>query len=90
MVLRCREVDRKHVEAVLEEAKKEYAEKAKLQAPKVTIDDKVYLPPPQKNVNSHEPHWYCSFFFIHKYVIISGYRETMGAVIIVHLDSTLI
>ncbi|GAV86995.1 Acetyltransf_1 domain-containing protein/vATP-synt_E domain-containing protein [Cephalotus follicularis] len=58
VLLRCREVDRKVVEGVVEEAKRAYAEKAKVQAPKVTIDDQVYLPPPATNVDSHEP--YCS------------------------------
>ncbi|XP_066381390.1 V-type proton ATPase subunit E-like isoform X1 [Miscanthus floridulus] len=45
LVLRCRETDRSLVEAVLEVAKKEYAEKAKVNLPKVIIDGKFYLPP---------------------------------------------
>lgn len=60
MLLRCREGDRKLIESVLEEAKREYAEKTNVQAPKITLDDRVYLPPPPKNgaVDSHEPFWY--------------------------------
>ncbi|XP_027356056.1 V-type proton ATPase subunit E2 [Abrus precatorius] len=60
VILRCREGDRKLVESLLEEAKKEYSEKATVQAPKITFDDRVYLPPPPKNaaVDSHEP--FCS------------------------------
>ncbi|XP_007033474.2 PREDICTED: V-type proton ATPase subunit E2 isoform X1 [Theobroma cacao] len=57
VLLRCREVDRKVVESVLEEAKREYAEKLKVQPPKITIDN-VYLPPPPSNADSHDP--YCS------------------------------
>ncbi|KAJ1428163.1 V-type ATPase subunit E [Sesbania bispinosa] len=60
VLLRCREGDRKLVESLLEEAKKEYTEKAKMQAPKIILDDRVYLPPPPKNgaVDSHEQ--FCS------------------------------
>lgn len=54
VLLRCREVDRKLVEAILEEAKREYAGKAKVQAPKVTPDNHVYLPPPPRRLDSHE------------------------------------
>lgn len=57
MLLRCREVDRKLVEAILEEAKREYAGKAKVQAPKVTPDNHVYLPPPPRRLDSHETFW---------------------------------
>lgn len=57
VLLRCREVDRKLVENVLEEAKREYAEKAKVHAPDVTIDKSVYLPPPPSSPNSHDPYW---------------------------------
>ncbi|XVE80713.1 hypothetical protein DITRI_Ditri15bG0002800 [Diplodiscus trichospermus] len=59
VLLRCREVDRKVVESVLEEAKREYADKIKVAAPKITIDN-VYLPPPPptKAADSHQP--YCS------------------------------
>ncbi|KAJ7961049.1 V-type proton ATPase subunit E-like [Quillaja saponaria] len=58
VLLRCRETDRKIVESILDDTKREYAQKAKVEAPKVTIDG-VYLPPPQSgNVDSHEP--FCS------------------------------
>lgn len=59
MLLRCRESDRKLVESLIEEAKKEYSEKANMQAPKIALDDRVYLPPSPKNsaVDSHEPYW---------------------------------
>ncbi|GKV04303.1 hypothetical protein SLEP1_g16475 [Rubroshorea leprosula] len=57
VLLRCREVDRRLVESILEAARQQYAEKAKVQAAKVTIDN-VYLPPPPKSADSHEP--YCS------------------------------
>ncbi|XVF84134.1 hypothetical protein PTKIN_Ptkin17bG0001600 [Pterospermum kingtungense] len=57
VLLRCREMDRKVVESVLEEAKKDYADKLKVATPKITIDN-VYLPPPPTNPDSHQP--YCS------------------------------
>ena len=56
MLLRCREVDRKLVETVLEEAKRIYADKG-FASPKVTIDVRVYLPPPPKGGDSHEAFW---------------------------------
>ncbi|KAJ1263412.1 hypothetical protein BS78_09G182600 [Paspalum vaginatum] len=55
LVLRCREADRSLVEAVLEVAKKEYAEKAKVNLPKVIIDGKVYLPPQRSSRDVHGP-----------------------------------
>ncbi|KAG2626782.1 V-type proton ATPase subunit E-like [Panicum virgatum] len=55
LVLRCREADRSLVEAVLEVAKKEYAEKAKVNLPKVIIDGKVYLPPQRNSRDAHGP-----------------------------------
>ncbi|KAK2981860.1 hypothetical protein RJ640_010377 [Escallonia rubra] len=55
VLLRCRELDVALVESVLEEAKKEYAEKAKVHAPKVTVDKQVYLPPPPTDSESHGP-----------------------------------
>ncbi|XP_022643203.1 V-type proton ATPase subunit E2-like [Vigna radiata var. radiata] len=61
VLIRCRESDRKLVESLIEEAKKEYSEKANVQAPKITLDDRVYLPPPPKKnaaTDSHEP--FCS------------------------------
>lgn len=56
VLLRCREVDKKLVESVLEEAKKACADKGNA-PPKVTIDDRVYLPPPPKGGDSHEQFW---------------------------------
>ncbi|KAK4833800.1 hypothetical protein QYF36_011396 [Acer negundo] len=58
VLLRCREVDKKVVESIVEDAKREYAEKAKVQPPKLTIDDKVFLPSPPSKADSHEQ--YCS------------------------------
>ncbi|KAL6610389.1 hypothetical protein ACP70R_040358 [Stipagrostis hirtigluma subsp. patula] len=55
LVLRCREADRGLVESVLEAAKKEYAEKAKVNLPKVIIDGKVYLPPQKLARDAHGP-----------------------------------
>ncbi|XP_059463542.1 V-type proton ATPase subunit E1-like [Corylus avellana] len=53
VLLRCRETDRKFIEATLKDAKREYSEKLKVQAPRVTLDTRVYLPPPT-GVDSHE------------------------------------
>ncbi|KAI9074277.1 hypothetical protein K1719_043762 [Acacia pycnantha] len=58
VILRCREVDRKLVESVVDEAKKEYSEKAKVHPPRIMIDERVYLPSALKSGNSHEP--FCS------------------------------
>ncbi|KAJ4704202.1 V-type proton ATPase subunit E-like [Melia azedarach] len=58
VLLRCREVDRKLVDSVVEEAKREYSEKAKVQPPKILVDNQVYLPPPPKTADSHDP--FCS------------------------------
>lgn len=55
VLLRCREMDLKLVESILEDAKKEYAEKAKVHAPKITVDNLVYLPPPPSGGDSHGP-----------------------------------
>nr|BAK03913.1 predicted protein [Hordeum vulgare subsp. vulgare] len=55
VVLRCREADRVHVEPVLETAKKEYAEKLKVNLPKIIIDGKVHLPPQRINDTAHGP-----------------------------------
>ncbi|GAB2272069.1 V-type proton ATPase subunit E2 [Dionaea muscipula] len=52
VLLRCREDDLKLVESVLEESKREYAQKAKVTAPKVTVDS-VFLPPPPSSVEGH-------------------------------------
>ncbi|CAK7343496.1 unnamed protein product [Dovyalis caffra] len=58
VLLRCREVDRKIVESVLDDARRAYAEKAQVHAPNITIDNAVYLPPPLKSSDSLDP--YCS------------------------------
>ncbi|XP_042511455.1 V-type proton ATPase subunit E2-like isoform X2 [Macadamia integrifolia] len=55
VLLRCREADRKLVESVIDEAKQQYAEKAKVHSPKVTIDNRVFLPPPPTDSDSHGP-----------------------------------
>ncbi|KAH0633161.1 hypothetical protein KY290_017730 [Solanum tuberosum] len=52
LLLRCREMDVSLVKSVVEDAKKEYAEKAKVRAPNVTIDN-VYLPPPPNDADPH-------------------------------------
>ncbi|KAL1193782.1 V-type proton ATPase subunit E2 [Cardamine amara subsp. amara] len=58
VLLRCREMDKKVVESVIEDAKKQYTDKAKVASPKITIDEKVFLPPPPnpKLTNSHDLH----------------------------------
>ncbi|KAL8102087.1 hypothetical protein AgCh_026828 [Apium graveolens] len=53
VLLRCREIDVSLVESVLEEAKREYTEKAKLQTPSIMLDKRVYLPPPQTSAGTH-------------------------------------
>ncbi|CAL1373129.1 unnamed protein product [Linum trigynum] len=52
VLLRCREADRGAVESVLEDAKKEYADKLKVALPQITLDKQVYLPP-APSANSH-------------------------------------
>lgn len=56
-------MDKKVVESIIEDAKRQYADKAKVSSPKITIDDKIFLPPPPnpKLPDSHDPHWYTSF-----------------------------
>ncbi|KAL3826209.1 hypothetical protein ACJIZ3_022238 [Penstemon smallii] len=54
VLLRCREMDVNVVKSVLEDAKRDYAEKANVNAPNVTID-KIYLPPPPSGKNSLGP-----------------------------------
>ncbi|GAB2300791.1 V-type proton ATPase subunit E2 [Dionaea muscipula] len=54
VLLRCREVDRKLVESVLEDSKREYAQKAKVTAPKIIVDS-VFLPPPPSGSERHGP-----------------------------------
>nr|CAD1822017.1 unnamed protein product [Ananas comosus var. bracteatus] len=46
VLLWCREIDRYLVESILDEAAQEYARRAKVHPPKVTVDEKVYLPSP--------------------------------------------
>lgn len=53
VLLRCREVDRKLVDSVLNEAKKEYVDKAKLDAIPIVKVDSVYLPPPPSGSDQH-------------------------------------
>ncbi|XP_072993443.1 V-type proton ATPase subunit E-like [Typha latifolia] len=54
VLLRCREIDCHLIQSILDEAKQEYAEKAKVHLPTVTIDQKVYLPPPPVDQEAHE------------------------------------
>ncbi|XP_010529628.1 PREDICTED: V-type proton ATPase subunit E1 [Tarenaya hassleriana] len=58
VLLRCREDDLSLVESVLDDAKDEYADKAKVHAPEIIVDHQVYLPPPPKHHDSHG--LYCS------------------------------
>ncbi|KAG1338678.1 putative V-type proton ATPase subunit E [Cocos nucifera] len=53
ILLSCREIDRELVESILEEAKKEYAEKAEVHPPEITIDEHVYLPPSPTDYEDH-------------------------------------
>nr|XP_043637442.1 V-type proton ATPase subunit E-like [Erigeron canadensis] len=55
VLLRCREVDLSLVESVLEDAKKEYASKARVQTPRIDVDKIVYLPPPPTNADPLRP-----------------------------------
>jgi len=57
VLLRCREEDLGLVEAVLDDAKEEYAGKAKVHAPEVAVDTKIFLPPPPKSNDPHGLHW---------------------------------
>ncbi|KAJ8550770.1 hypothetical protein K7X08_000140 [Anisodus acutangulus] len=53
VLLRCREMDVSVVKSVVEDAKREYVEKAKVRAPNITIDNNVYLPPPPSYADPH-------------------------------------
>ncbi|CAH2071102.1 unnamed protein product [Thlaspi arvense] len=53
VLLRCREDDLGLVESILDDAKEEYAGKAKVHAPEVSVDTTIFLPGPPK---SHDPH----------------------------------
>lgn len=55
VLLRCREMDSQLVNSIMDSAKQEYAEKAKVHAPKIIIDDRVYLPPPPAGDGAHGP-----------------------------------
>jgi len=57
VLLRCRKMDSQLVKSILDAAKQEYAEKAKVHPPKITIDDRVYLPPPPVSDEAHGPSW---------------------------------
>lgn len=57
VLLRCREMDSQLVNSILDAAKQEYAEKAKVHAPKITVDEHVYLPPPPAGDGAHGPSW---------------------------------
>ncbi|KAK3444767.1 hypothetical protein EUGRSUZ_A00792 [Eucalyptus grandis] len=54
VLLRCRAVDQKLVQSVLDEAKRAYAEKAGVAPPAITLDNREFLPPPPKGADSHE------------------------------------
>nr|AJD81535.1 vacuolar H+-ATPase [Lobularia maritima] len=56
VLLRCREDDLGLVETVLDDAKEEYAAKAKVHAPEVSVDTQVFLPPPPSSDDSHALH----------------------------------
>ncbi|XP_065858688.1 V-type proton ATPase subunit E-like [Euphorbia lathyris] len=58
VLLRCRKDDLKLVESVLNSAKQVYADKAKVHAPEIIVDNNVYLPPAPTQHNAHGP--YCS------------------------------
>ncbi|KAI5662932.1 hypothetical protein M9H77_22255 [Catharanthus roseus] len=59
VMLRCREMDAALVQSVLDEAKREYADKANAkQALNITLDKNVYLPPPPSGPDSHGPSCY--------------------------------
>lgn len=60
VLLRCREVDRKLVETIIDEAKREYAEKFNVSPPKIVIDSVYLPPPPPANADdfAHQPYWY--------------------------------
>ncbi|XP_047308349.1 V-type proton ATPase subunit E-like [Impatiens glandulifera] len=55
VLLRCREIDADLVDSVLDEAKEEYADKENVAVPVITVDKRIYLPPPPKTADSHEP-----------------------------------
>ncbi|CDP12113.1 unnamed protein product [Coffea canephora] len=54
VLLRCRKDDLHLVESVLNSAKEEYAEKAKVHAPEIIVDS-IHLPPAPSHHNAHGP-----------------------------------
>nr|AML60994.1 V-ATPase E subunit [Phalaenopsis hybrid cultivar] len=53
VLLRCREEDLEFVDAVLNDAKNEYAEKAGVHPPEVIVDKNVYLPSSRTHHDTH-------------------------------------
>ncbi|CAA6654577.1 unnamed protein product [Spirodela intermedia] len=53
LLLRCREADLPLVGSILDAAKQEYAAKAGVHTPQVTIDEQVFLPPPPSHHGAH-------------------------------------
>lgn len=58
VLLRCREEDLELVDAILDNAKHEYAEKAGVHAPEIIVDNDVYLPSAPSHGHTHEQ--FCS------------------------------
>uniref|UniRef100_A0A1J3CR37 V-type proton ATPase subunit E1 n=2 Tax=Noccaea caerulescens TaxID=107243 RepID=A0A1J3CR37_NOCCA len=56
VLLRCRKEDLGLVESILDDAKEEYAGKAKVHAPEVAVDTEIFLPPPPKSSDPHGLH----------------------------------
>ncbi|XP_010545290.1 PREDICTED: V-type proton ATPase subunit E3 isoform X2 [Tarenaya hassleriana] len=56
VLLRCREEDLHMVESVLDDARDEYAEKAKVHAPEILVDKDIFLPPAPSGDDHHGPH----------------------------------
>ncbi|KAK6163622.1 hypothetical protein DH2020_000486 [Rehmannia glutinosa] len=52
VLMRCRKEDLQLVESVVDSAKAEYAEKAKVHAPEIIVDN-IYLPPAPSHHNEH-------------------------------------
>lgn len=60
VLLRCRKEDKHYVEKVLESAKNEYAEKAKVAPPEIFVDENVYLPAGPEHHHHHSHGLFCS------------------------------
>lgn len=56
VLLRCRKEDLQLVQSVLNSAKEEYSEKAKVHQPEIKIDQ-IYLPPAPSQNDAHGPSW---------------------------------